>query len=110
MRDHINGIKNDDYWFYDKYPNCKEVLIVGPSNAGKSTLINALNGAYDGLGGEKIAYVAIRSGKTFQLNFYHATHRDHHKGGKRSGMIVDSPGYGRTSAPVKLKNLWWKMI
>ena len=110
MREHINGIKNDDYWFYDKYPNCKEVLIVGPSNAGKSTLINALNGAYDGLGGEKIAYVAKRSGKTFQLNFYHATHRDHHKGGKRSGMIVDSPGYGRTSAPVKLKNLWWKMI
>ena len=25
-------------------------------------------------------------------------------------MVVDSPGYGFTAAPVKLKTLWWKMI
>jgi len=46
-------LKNNDYEFYDQYPNCKEVLILGAANSGKSTLINAINGAYiGGLGGE----------------------------------------------------------
>lgn len=46
MREYITGIKTDNYEFYDKYPNCKEVLIMGGANSGKSTLINALNGAF----------------------------------------------------------------
>jgi len=109
IRDHIRGIKNNDYEFYDEYPNCKEVLILGGANSGKSTLINAINGAYrGGVGGEKIAYTAKNKGKTFQLNFYHAKHRHDRK--KRQGMIVDSPGYGRTKAPAKLKAKWWRMI
>jgi GTP-binding protein len=101
------GLKNNDYEFYDQYPNCKEVLILGGASSGKSTLINAINGAYlGGLGGEKIAYTAKQKGKTFQLNFYHASHRHDRK--KRQGMIVDSPGYGYTKAPVKLKQKWWR--
>ena len=80
---------------------------MGTGSSGKSSLINALNGAYDGSGGEEIAYVAKAKGKTFQLNFYHATHR-HNK--RKSGMLVDSPGYGRTAAPVKLKEKWWRMV
>jgi ribosome biogenesis GTPase A len=59
------GLKNNDYEFYDNYPNCREVLILGAANSGKSTLVNALNGAYDGLGGEKIAFEAKAKGKTF---------------------------------------------
>ena len=43
IRDFIKGIRNDEVEFYDEYPNCKEVLVVGSSNAGKSTLINVLN-------------------------------------------------------------------
>jgi hypothetical protein len=29
---------------------------------------------------------------------------------KSYGMLVDSPGYGRTDAPFKLKEKWWKMV
>jgi small GTP-binding protein len=105
IREHIVGLKKNDYEFYDEYPNCKEVLILGSSNAGKSTLINSINGS-KGLGGEKIAFTAKEKGKTFQLNFYHACHRHDRK--KRQGMIVDSPGYGHTEAPTKLKEKWWR--
>lgn len=53
IRQHVHGIKSDDYPFYEDYPNCKEVLVLGKANTGKSTLINALNGAYaEQLGGE----------------------------------------------------------
>ena len=107
IREHIRGLKKDDYPFYDEYPDCREILLMGTGSSGKSSLINALNGAYNGLGGEEIAYVAKAKGKTFQLNFYHAKH-NHKK--RRSGMLVDSPGYGRTDAPVKLKNLWYRML
>jgi len=39
----MKGVREDDYEFYDKNPNAREVLIMGSSNAGKSSLINALN-------------------------------------------------------------------
>ena len=65
MREYINGIKNDDYEFYDEYPQCKEVLIMGKTSSGKSTLINALNGAYQGEGAEKVAHTAKAKGKTW---------------------------------------------
>ena len=65
IREHILGVRNDDYEFYEEYPGCKEILILGAANAGKSTLINALNGAYDGTGGEHIAFTSKDKGKTF---------------------------------------------
>ena len=52
------GIEDDEYEFYDTYPNCKEVLIAGSSNSGKSYLINALNDNVT------TSRVAKRSGKT----------------------------------------------
>lgn len=42
-KEFMKGIKEDDYDFYDDYMDCREVLIVGSSNCGKSTLINELN-------------------------------------------------------------------
>ena len=54
----MKGIREDDYEFYDKYPNCREVLVVGSSNAGKSSLINAVND------NQKVAKTRKKSGKT----------------------------------------------
>lgn len=65
IRDFMKGIREDDYLFYDDYPNCKEVLIVGSSNAGKSSLMNALNESI------KVAKVRKRSGKTQSLHFFY---------------------------------------
>lgn len=64
---YVQGVKEDDYEFYDKYPGAREVLVIGSANVGKSSLINALNM------GEKAAYTAKTSGKTQALNFYLAT-------------------------------------
>ena len=57
------------------------VLIVGRTNVGKSSLINALLG-------QKIAFSSKKAGKTKLLNFFEVDH---------SFYLVDSPGYGSTS-------------
>ena len=76
MREYIHGIKTDNYLFYEENPYSKEVLIMGAANAGKSTLVNALNGQYEGIGAEKrLAYTSKASGKTFQMNFYRTQNR-----------------------------------
>ena len=61
----MKGIREDEYEFYDDYPNCKEVLIVGSSNSGKSSLINSLNESI------QVGKVRKKSGKTQSLHFYY---------------------------------------
>jgi GTP-binding protein len=57
--------------------NMPEVLIVGRSNSGKSSLINRM-------ANQKIAYVSSTPGRTALLNFYES----------KVYRLVDSPGYG----------------
>ena len=64
IRAYMKGIREDDYEFYDDYLDCKEVLIVGSGNSGKSSLINVLNE------GTKVAKTRRKSGKTQSLMFY----------------------------------------
>ena len=65
IKEYMKGIREDDYAFYDDFPNCKEILVIGSSNSGKSTLMNKLNA------GMKVAKVRKKSGKTQSLHFYY---------------------------------------
>ncbi len=64
-----------------QYPvdSVPEIMIVGRSNVGKSSFINAL------VGRKNLAYTSSKPGKTQTLNFYEIT---------KQLRIVDAPGYG----------------
>jgi GTP-binding protein len=64
--------------------NQPEVALVGRSNVGKSSLINAL------VGRKALARVSAEPGRTRQINFFDL-------GGKL--MLADLPGYGFARAP-----------
>ena len=61
------------------------VLLIGRSNVGKSTLINALCGS-------KIAFASKKAGKTKLLNYFLIND---------SFYLVDAPGYGSTDFATK---------
>ena len=66
-----------------QYPtdNLKEFLLVGRSNVGKSSFINAL------IGRKNFARTSSKPGKTQTLNFYQVN---------KQFYLVDVPGYGYT--------------
>jgi GTP-binding protein len=72
-----------------------EVAFAGRSNAGKSSLINALTGR------KALARVSQTPGRTREVNFFNL-------GGKL--MLVDLPGYGYAKASKALTAEWQSMI
>jgi len=75
--------------------NLPEVAFVGRSNAGKSSLINALTGR------KTLARVSHTPGRTREVNFF-----------KLSGrlVLVDLPGYGYAKASKTLAAEWQRLI
>jgi len=75
----------------------KLVAIVGRSNVGKSSLINALFS-------KKIAFTSNTPGKTKQINIF--------KGliGKENFILMDLPGYGHATVSKKEKNEWQALM
>ena len=67
---------NEEQWPDSSLP---EIIFAGRSNAGKSSLINAL------INRRNAAYVGKTPGKTVLLNFYEVDHQV---------VFTDSPGYG----------------
>ena len=72
-----------------------EVLIVGKSNVGKSSLINALCNK------KKMAFTSSKPGHTRLLNYYDIDNQFY---------IVDAPGYGYAKGGLDLDRLFASMM
>jgi GTP-binding protein len=72
-----------------------EVAFVGRSNAGKSSLVNALTGR------KSLARISQTPGATRQINFFNLSDRL---------MLADLPGYGFAKRSKAEANSWQEMI
>jgi GTP-binding protein len=76
-------------------PHMAEVAIVGRSNVGKSSLINAL------FNGKKLAKVSSTPGKTASINFFSVDDQF---------CLVDLPGYGYAKVSRPIQEKWTTLI
>ena len=76
-------------------PSDAEITVVGRSNVGKSSLLNAVAHR------KKLALVSNTPGRTRLLNLFEIPD---------VGTVVDLPGYGYAKAPAKMRATWQKMI
>ena len=72
-----------------------EVLIVGKSNVGKSSLINALCAK------KRLAFTSSKPGHTRLLNYYNVDNKFY---------LVDAPGYGYAKGGLDLDKLFASMM
>jgi GTP-binding protein len=81
----------------EQYPkhNLPEIALVGRSNVGKSSLINAL------VNRKNLARASATPGKTRGLNFYNIDHQLY---------FVDLPGYGYAKVSKAEREFWGRMI
>jgi GTP-binding protein EngB required for normal cell division len=84
----VNKLIDGKEWIYEEE---LEVLFLGAVNSGKSSIINAVKG-------EKVAKVSQKRSKTQNmLRYKMGTHPE------SKYMLIDSPGYGYTPAPLRVK-------
>jgi GTP-binding protein len=79
----------------DLPPTSAEVAVVGRSNVGKSTLVNALANR------RNLAHVSKNPGRTQLINLFEVV------GG---GTLVDLPGYGYAAVSKQVRASWQPMI
>ena len=76
-------------------PTDAEIAIVGRSNVGKSSLINAVANR------KKLAMVSNTPGRTRMLNLFELAGH---------GTVMDLPGYGYAQASQTMRAAWGRMI
>ncbi|MEY2474879.1 MAG: GTP-binding protein [Actinomycetota bacterium] len=82
----------------DRLPDSRaEVAVVGRSNVGKSSLINALGNR------KALARVSKTPGRTQLLNCFELA-------GDDGATLVDCPGYGYAAVPARMRASWQRMI
>ena len=88
----VQGVVADADVLHDEVP---QVALVGRSNVGKSSLINAL------VGSKSLAKVGKKPGKTTEINFFLINKKQY---------LVDLPGYGFAEASLAMREELKKLI
>ncbi|KAG8467031.1 hypothetical protein KFE25_000347 [Diacronema lutheri] len=83
-----------------------EVALVGQSNSGKSSLLNAFLGS---ISGEGLAPVSARAGWTAHLSFFRLSAELAGEFAPRF-VLVDMPGYGDAVADTSTRRTWRRAI
>ncbi len=90
----------------EQYPQEKrpEIVFIGRSNVGKSSLINSLTR------NRKLAHISGQPGKTQTINFYDVGMKIEGEEVRRDFYLVDLPGYGYAKAGREKRLTWKKFI
>lgn len=90
----------------DQYPELpqKEIVFIGRSNVGKSSLINSLTRV------KNLARVSSQPGKTQTINFYDIGVKLEDDIERKNFYLVDLPGYGYAKTGKERRKTWSKFI
>ena len=90
----------------DQYPEnkMKEIVFMGRSNVGKSSLINSLTRV------RGLARVSRQPGKTQTINFYELGAKIEEIEDRQDFYLVDLPGYGYAKTGKENRKRWAKFI
>lgn len=90
----------------DQYPetDLPEIVFIGRSNVGKSSLINSLTRV------NNLARVSSQPGKTQTINFFEVGLKIDGVEGRKAFYLVDLPGYGYAKTGKERRKIWSKFI
>lgn len=90
----------------EQYPETKrkEIVFIGRSNVGKSSLINSLSRT------RNLARVSGRPGKTQTINFYELGVKVAKQEKRIDFYLVDLPGYGYAHTGKRQRKIWARFI
>ena len=90
----------------EQYPEerRKEIVFIGRSNVGKSSLINSLTRV------RNLARVSSQPGKTQTINFYDIGAKVEGVEERQDFYLVDLPGYGYAKTGAERRKIWSKFI
>ena len=90
----------------DQYPeeDLPEIVFIGRSNVGKSSLINSLTRV------NNLARVSSQPGKTQTINFFEVGVKIAEVEERKAFYLVDLPGYGYAKTGKENRKIWSKFI